>query len=166
MTMKKNIFSKLLFSGLLTCLIFALAGCASNDLPSPVDIPNEFVNQQILLRVSPYGNTYKTTDTVTLELKYVSTNVIIFPRNFNLKIFEYIDDQWVTINEKPTERVPQEDIVLAPYKEIPVVTAVSLYPDILDIWKSHKLRIYVVGEMQTDAGVQDVAAYTEIILNP
>jgi len=166
-TMKKyNNVAQVLFSGLTVSLFVLITSCKANEIHPLVNIPNEFVNQQINIRVAGYSNTYKNTDPVSLELKYNSNDVIVFPNNYNLKIFELSNGNWVEIQEKPTERLPQDDIVLAPNKTLPAVHVVVLFPNIVDMNKTHKLRIYVIGEMQTDDGNQNVAAYTDITLGP
>ena len=163
---KYNNVAQVLFSGLTVSLFVLITSCKANEIHPLVNIPNEFVNQQINIRVAGYSTTYKNTDPISLELKYNSNDVIVFPNNYNLKIFELSNGNWVEIQEKPTERLPQDDIVLAPNKTLPAVHVVVLFPNIVDMNKTHKLRIYVIGEMQTDDGNQNVAAYTDITLGP
>ena len=155
-----------LFLGLTVGIQLFLVGCKAKDIPSPIKISDGFVNQQVKVRVADYSNTFKNTDPISLELMYDSNNVIVFPNNYNLKIFELNNDQWVEIQEKPTDRYPADDIVLAPDKMLPAVQVIVLFPEINDTSKSHVLRIYVIGEMQTDSGNQEVAAYTDIKLSP
>jgi hypothetical protein len=164
--MQNNKLTRLCLSGLSFCLLLLVIGCTAKEIRPPVNIEDEFVNQQIKVRVANYANTFKTTDSVSLELKYDSKNTIVLPIDYNLKIFELIDNQWLEISEKPTERFPADNIVLTPDKVLPAVEMVVLFPDIKDTSKSHKLRIYVIGEMQTQNGNQQVAAFTDIELNP
>ena len=155
-----------LFLRLTIILMLFLVGCNAKDIPSRVNVSDGFVNQQVKVRVANYSNTFKNTDPISLELKYDSNNVIVLPNNYNLKIFELTNSQWVEIREKPTDRYPSDDIVLAPDEMLPAVQVIVLFPEIKDTSKPHALRIYVIGEMQTDNGNQEVAAYTDIKLSP
>jgi len=143
-----------------------LVGCDTNNLPAPIDIADEFTNQQVQIRVAPFGNTFKTTDPVFLELKYNSNNTIVFPNNYNLKIFERNDNQWLEIQEKPTIRLPEGDIVFAPNIQMPIAEAVVVYPDLSDLYRTYQLRIYVIGEMQTNNETQKVTAYVDFEVSP
>ena len=157
---------QILFSGLTISILLFLVGCKATDIPAPINISNEFVNQQVKIRVASYSNTFKNSDPISLELKYESNNVIVFPNNYNLKIFELNNGQWVEIQEKPTDRYPSDNIILAPDKMLPAVQVVVLFPEIKDTSKPHTLRIYVFGEMQTNSGNQKIAAYADIRLSP
>jgi hypothetical protein len=143
-----------------------LVSCSSSDDNPPLSFENKYINQQILLRAPDYSNTFSITDPISLELKYNSTNEIVFPNNYNLKIFEKTADGWVEVKEKPTERYPPDDIVLSPTKYMPAVQVVPLFPDLLNPFVKHELRIYVIGNMKTGDGIKEVAAYTDVILHP
>lgn len=151
---------------MVTSLLLFIASCKTKEIPSPVNIENEFVNQQIKIRFDNYSNTFKTSDPISLELKYNSSNVIVFPNNYNLKIFEFSNDNWLEIQEKPTVRLPGGDVVFDPNIMLPAVEMIFVSPHIKDLSQSHKLRIYVIGEMQTGNGNQNVAAYVDVLLKP
>jgi hypothetical protein len=151
------------------CLFFVqvtLSSCSTTITNPPIPVEKDFTNKQILLRAPDYANTFKTTESLALELKYNSTNEIKFPRNYNLRIFEYSDGEWIEIMEKPTERFPDGDIIFSPDKYMPIVQVVGAFPDLPDINQKYKLRIYVTGEMKTEEGNQDVVAYVDVQLTP
>jgi hypothetical protein len=150
----------------LLLLQIVLPSCSTTNPNHPIPIEEGFQNKQILIRAPGYANTFKTTESLILELKYNSYNEIVFPRNYNLRIFEYSDDEWVEIKEKPTQRFPDEDIIFSPDKYMPAVQVVGLFPDLPDIFREYKLRIYVTGKMKTDDGNQDVTAYVDVVLTP
>jgi hypothetical protein len=143
-----------------------LLSCSTANPKHPIPTEAGFLNKQILIRAPSYANKFKTTETLVLELKYNSTNVIVFPRNYNLRIFEYSGDEWVEIKEKPTERFPNGDIILLPDKYMPIVHVVGVFPDLPDVFREYKLRIYVTGGMKTDDGNHDVSAYVDVVLTP
>lgn len=43
---------------------------------------------------------------------------------------------------------------------------ISVSPDLVDYSHRYYLRIYVIGDMETNQGVKRVAAYTDITLHP
>lgn len=143
-----------------------LASCSSLDSTPPVSFEEGYVNQQILLRAPDFSNTFRTTDVISLELKYNSTNEITFPNNYNLRIFQRTNGEWIELYEKPTERLPAGDVVFSPTKEMPAVHVIYLYPDLQEPSPKYQLRIYVIGEMRTKEGIKKVAAYTDITLHP
>ncbi|MBK9007550.1 MAG: hypothetical protein IPM31_11225 [Anaerolineae bacterium] len=156
-----------------TCLILflvaiqtLLSSCTNASNPPPLSFEDAYLNQQVLLRVSSYSNTYKTRDPINLELKYNSDQEIIFPYDYNLKIFERSDEMWVELKEKPTYRFPLSDIVLSPPIEMPAVQVVVFFPDLQNPFRKYYIRIYVIGNMKTNNGIKEVAAYTEITLQP
>jgi hypothetical protein len=165
--MKQKLYpSEAVYRTFAISLFLFLAACVENIVPPPINISDEFVNQQIKIRLSPVLNTLKTSDVITLELKYNSNNVIVLPYDYNLRIFEKSSDGWVEIQEIPTDRSPKDDILLAPDIWMPAVEVIFVAPDLKDYSKSYRLRVYVIGEMQTGDGKQDVAAYVDFELKP
>jgi hypothetical protein len=159
-------FFRIVIISYLLLLHIILLSCSTASPKHPIPTEEGFLNKQILIRAPSYANKFKTTETLVLELKYNSTNVIVFPRNYNLRIFEYSGDDWVEIKEKPTQRFPDEDIIFSPDKYIPAVQVVGLFPDLPDIFREYKLRIYLTGKMKTDDGDQDVTAFVDVVLTP
>ncbi len=146
--------------------LFLLTSCASSERPPTINVDSKYINQQILLRAPKYANTYKTKDVITLELKYNSNNEIIFPNNYNLRIFEETINGWTEIKERPTERIPSGDVVFSPEKYMPAVEIVFLHPELPNPNEESFLRIYVIGKMKEGDEIIDVAAYTTIVLSP
>lgn len=155
-----KIFVQILFS------LILLTSCNKPPLIDPVSIDSENINNQILLRAAKDLNTFTTGDSITLELKYNSINRISFPRNFNLKYFEKMENEWIELPEKPVERYPADDIVFSADSSSPTVQILSAYPSITDQTRKFHLRIYVIGSMETEEGSVNVAAYTDVYLYP
>jgi hypothetical protein len=157
-------FTKFWFILLIIFCSSVLVSCASSWQP-PVTLDEKYVNQQILLRTSKH-NTFTTNDSILLEMKYNSTNEIVFPRDYNLRLFENTKDGWVEIYEKPVTRNPPDDIVLSPNKYISFIQAIFVFPDLPNYDRKYKLRIYVFGEMKEEGEIVEVAAYTDVVLHP
>jgi hypothetical protein len=138
--------------------------CSSFADNSPVDIEKSYVNRQILLRAPDLSNTFGTKDPIYLELESNSNNEIVFPNNYNLRIFERSDGDWIPISEIPTRRLPEGDMVFSPMKKGRETTYVD--PDLKDFARKYQLRIYVIGDMKTDEGIKQVAAYVDVELHP
>lgn len=143
-----------------------LISCSRFESSPPISIDDGFINQQILLRAPDFSNSFKTTNPIILELKYNSNNEIVFPNNYNLRIFQRTDSEWIEIYEKPIERLPAGNVVFSPTKEMPAVEVIFLSPDLQKPGSKHQLRIYVIGDMKTNEGVKEVAAYTDVMLYP
>jgi len=143
-----------------------LASCSSLDSTPPLSFEDGYLNQQILLRAPDFSNTFRTTDVISLELKYNSNNAIVLPNNYNLKIFERTSESWVEIKEKPIERLPAGDIILSPTKLMPAVEVIFFSPNLDNPETKNQLRIYVTGDMITNEGIKKVAAYVDITLYP
>lgn len=142
-----------------------LISCNSNE-QNLINIDSSHINNEILIRVADFANTFKTKDSIFLELKYNSINDITFPNNYNLRIFYKNDNNWIEINEKPTQRFPEGDILFSPNVSMPIVESVVVFPALPNSFENYVLRIYVIGSMNTEQGDIDVAAYTDVKLSP
>jgi hypothetical protein len=106
---------------------FLLVSCSSSVDAPPIDIEENYVNQQIVLRAPGHSNTFSTRDPIYLEFESNSNNEIVFPNNYNLRMFERRDGKWIPISEMPTTRWPEGDMVFSPMKKGRETTFV--YPD-------------------------------------
>jgi hypothetical protein len=141
-----------------------LLSCSNPKGTLQIDIEDEYVNQQVLLRAPRFGNTLKTEDPIFLDLLSQSSNKIVFPNNYNLRIFAKINEGWREIKAIPTVRFPKGDIILSP--SIKTVESFAVFPDLVDYNQRYQLRIYVIGDMETNEDIKEVAAYIDITLNP
>jgi hypothetical protein len=146
--------------------IVLIPSCTVANVNNPIKIEKEYVNQQILIRAPAYVNKFNTRDVVVLELKYNSTNEIVFSNDYGLRIFEKTADGWTEVKEMPTETFPPDDIILSPSKEMPAVQSVMFFPDLPDFGRKYSLRIYVIGLMSSNGEEIEVAAFTDIELHP
>lgn len=126
----------------------------------------EYVNKQILIRAPANFNTFKTTDSIDLELKYNSGNEITFPNDYNIRIFLRTSDGWDEIHEIPTIRLPEDDVVFSPDAKMTAVENIFISPDFPDYNLQYQLRVYVFGNMKTNDVDVEVAAYTDFTVYP
>jgi hypothetical protein len=140
--------------------------CSELTPAPPIDIEKEYLNQQILLRAPNFSNSFNTLDRISLELKYNSNREIVFPNNFNLKMFIQTNEGWMEINERPIVRLPPGDVVFSPSKMMPAVQVIYFSPELPSSNQKYKLRIYVIGSMKEMGESIKVAAFTDIELHP
>jgi hypothetical protein len=159
--MKKRIFS--IICWLLLCQVL-LAACSSSENNPPLDFEEGYVNQQILLNAPDLFNTFNTKDPIHLEITSTSSDEIVLPNDLNLRIFERKAGDWIEILELPTTRLPAGDLILSPIKKTREITSTS--PNLPDATRKYRLRIYVSGDMKTEEGIKQVAAYVDITLHP
>ena len=160
-----NLKPYIAFAVVVICLML-MVSCKTSVEASPVLVDERYLNKQILLRAPSYSNTFKTEDQISLELKYNSSDEIVFPNNYNLRIFERTSDTWVEIKERPRERYPLGDVVFSATKYMPPVQVIFLMPDLTSLGQKHQLRIYVFGNMKIGDDIVKAAAFTDVTLSP
>jgi len=122
------------------------------------------INNQVRAKVADIMNPLKTTEPIFLEIQSHTPNTMVFKNNFSVRIFKITDGEWEEIKEKPTTRLPETDFVFSPDKGMVYIFA--LHPNLDDYTHNVYLRIYVIGDMETDQGTTKVAAYADVALNP
>jgi hypothetical protein len=153
-------------ASIILLVLFVLNACSNSTPTPPITFDEDNLNSQVLLRRSPLFSSNRTTDPIALELKYNSNNTIIFPNNYNIRIFEYVNDGWKEYKEQPTVRLPAGDVEFSPDKFMPAVTIFYVHPSLPDLHRSYKLRIYISGEMSVNDQILEVGAYTDVYLQP
>jgi len=127
-------------------------------------VEEDNINNQVRAEVSDFMNPLKTTEPIFLEIQSHTPNITVFKNNFSVRMFKITDGEWEEIKEKPTTRLPSDDIVFSPDKGMAQIFVVD--PDLGDYTHNVYLRIYVIGDMETDQGTTKVAAYTDVALHP
>ena len=157
---------KRLFVCLLGLTFFLITSCSMiNSGPDkpPIAFDPAYLNQQIRLIPLKEMSAFKTEYPVAVLLQYTSTNEIVFPNNFNLRIFIQQNDQWLEIKEQPTTR-PKDPIILS--RQALSRQIVMFSPELDDLTKTYHMRVYVFGDMKTQEGTKQVAAFVNFVLTP
>jgi len=144
---------------------FAFLACGNDESELPVDLEDNYTNQQIKLFTPGQFNTYEPISSVVLEVQYHSDNDIVFPNDFNVKIYERTRKGWIEIPERPILRLPEDDIRFS----LDGKTTVRLFtvdPDLDNYGQTHDLRFYIFGDMKVDGGIRPVVAYVDVKLSP
>jgi hypothetical protein len=156
--------SRLFFCILL--LLFLLGACSTIIDTDPIQTHSDYTNQQIRLRTFDYNNSYKTSDAIFADIWNYSGKYIIFPNNYNIRIFELTKTGWEEISEKPTTRLPPGDFTFDPNNGSSSIATIVIIPDLLDLDRKYNLRIYVTGQMDENSEKIEVVAYKDITLIP
>ena len=136
-----------------------------NPSKPPVDFDAAYMNRQIRLIVVRELSAFKTNSDVAVLLEYDTTNEIVFPNNYNLRLFIQQNGQWEETKEKPTIR-PGGQVVLSPNNPSSYGQIVWFWPQLDDPNKTYHMRVYVFGDMKTPEGIKQVAAFADFVLTP
>lgn len=142
-----------------------LTSCMGNEQPPPIVFDPQHLNREIALEAPAFFNDFKTASSVGLKLRSDSPNEIVFPTNYDLRVFSRTDSGWDEIGEKPTERYPPGEVIFPP-AAAPATRTVTLFPNLPDERHAYNLRIYVFGEMKTQSQQVPVAAFVDVLLHP
>ncbi|MCP4143095.1 MAG: hypothetical protein GY755_22885 [Chloroflexi bacterium] len=144
-------------------LLTSLSSCSSTVEP-PLEFEEGNLNNQVRLFVSPQGNTFKSTDPIALGMMFKTDTDIVFPNNYNLRLFIRDKESWREISEKPVNRYPIGEFVFFPATS-PQVLSFFVEPEVVTAQK-YWVRIYVSGEMIENGVSKTVASYIDIEMRP
>jgi len=148
-------------------LALTIVSCSSqHNIVPPIEFSEEYINKQIRLVPISQLSSFDTTSPVSIHLEYNTENKIIFPSNFNLRLFIKSNKKWIEIKEEPTTRYPGDNVIMSPDNQASYGQIVTFVPELEDQTKNYNMRVYVFGTMQTLDGDKDVAAFVDIILTP
>lgn len=160
--MKRSILIPLVF---FICLL--ITSCASDIEPDdpPVSFDSLHINKEISMAASQEFNTFRTGDTIALFVLYniVDTDIeVVFPNNFNMRIFIKQSKDWIEIKERAKIRL-FDKVTLSPTNNRSLLIFTPVLPDLN---QRYEMRVYVFGEMVYPDGIQQVVAFVDFILRP
>jgi hypothetical protein len=150
----------------LISLSILLVACSQSVNKDPITSDANYTNHQIRLYSSANYNSYKTSDVISAEIWNISGQMIKFPNNYNIQIFEKVDNGWKEIAEKPTIRLPEGDFTFNPLDGSSYIQMIGVFPNLPDLDQKYKLRIYVSGLMKENDEEIEVVAFTDVTLIP
>ena len=152
----------------LSLLLFAIAACSigiQRPGEPPLDFDLAYLNQQINLLIVKGFGPLKTDGPLAILLEYNTTNKIVFPSNYNLRIFIQQDSEWLETLERPV--IWSEDqVILSPNDPSSYGHIVTFWPQLGDPNKTYNMRLYVFGDMTTTEGIKEVAAFVDFVVTP
>jgi hypothetical protein len=134
-------------------------------MQAPIDFDESFLNKQIRLRTGEPIWPLKTTDSLALLLEANAPDKIIFPNDFNLRIFYQEGEKWVELPERPVTRL-YDLVVMTPEEPASLYQIVDFWPEYPDVEATYYMRVYVFGDMSTPEGVKEVAAFIDFVVTP
>jgi hypothetical protein len=173
MSKKSNVFHRfqstkrnsLLVFFLLLLSVISIVIFGTSSAPPPIEFDPVNLNQQITLDAVTEMNTFKTGDSIFLFVYCNTENrnaEIIFPNDFNRRIFIKDGRDWVEVFNRPTTYL-YDNVILNREK---CRQGVILKPKLPDLKRSYYIRVYVFGDMIINEETIQVAAYTDVMLRP
>lgn len=147
--------------------VLLLISCArlNDKMPPPLEFQDDYLNNQVILHAFPQLNSFKTTDILVLSLTFRTDTDIVFPNNYNLRLFVRDKESWKEINEKPMVRLPEGEFIFSPVTSNQM-SVIYVDPNIENTEQKYLLRIYVSGKMIENGISKTVASYLDIELRP
>lgn len=145
--------------------VFICSSCTPRTEPQ-IGVEEKYINQYFILRAPIIENSFSFGSPIFLEVKNISEEKIIFPRDFNIVMFVQINDTWKEVPEKPIERIPDNDLILFPFSETRNILSFAVIPDLPISHERQKIRIYIIGKTDNGDNSIEIASFTDIILIP
>jgi hypothetical protein len=145
-------------------LIWFLFSCTTK-IASPLEFEDKYLNNQILLHVFPQVNSFKTSDYLVINMTFRTDADIVFPNNYNLRLFVKEKSSWKEIYEKPVERLPAGDFIFFP-RTSPQMWTIFIEPDLENNNQKYFMRLYVSGKMMDNGKMKTVASFIDVNLKP
>jgi hypothetical protein len=140
----------------------ALMACTPQEKSLPIEFDEDFLNQQITLKAPGFANTFSSGEDIYIEITNNSSTDVVFPNDYNIRIFSFSDNKWGEISEVSTMRLPEGNLTLSPNNNSLTIHNTFVAPNLLDLNRQYKLRIYVFGNIDTT----QVSAFTDVVLHP
>jgi hypothetical protein len=116
----------------------------------------------IIVDPEAYMNSHKNNDIQMLELENRSTDTIIFPGDYHLKIYQKKGSNWVEVANNIA--YPQSDWVLPSKNDWKAGLALDIVPYIEELLKPTTIRVFAFGT--TEKTGETVGAYIDLPLTP
>src|SRR5262245_5993557 len=93
--------------------VLLLSCAATKDEPQIENVEDSNIDNQVHAKVYELMNTLETVNPVILEVQSLTPNTIVFKNNLGVRIFKETDNGWKEIKEKPTTRLPEDDVIFS-----------------------------------------------------
>ncbi len=141
-------------------IIFLCSCTKSQDRPRPEGISTANLNQDIQIIVPQAWNTFKSGDTVSLQIVNVSNKTLFFDKNFGSRIFLVENGQWIEVKNK-LKSIGSDSIVMEPtINNTNETRGFSVKSDMGGKTRKAEVRIYIFGKSSDTEEI--VGAYTVV----
>jgi len=165
---------KLNKSILVSIVIIVLSSCScAINLAEQPSIATPAIGKDIQIGkylevTAPKGwNSFKTDDSISLEVRNVSEGQITFGPDFGARIFVLSDQGWTEVKNKITYK--NDPVTLGPTENYdPLKTGATIVqPELLDSSVPYDIRIFLVGDLiENGKESSKVSSYIDLKLNP
>jgi hypothetical protein len=139
--------------------------------PSNIPTPNIGIavqNGKYLEVIAPNGwNSFKTDDSISLEIRNISKSQITAAPDFGARIFVLADNEWIEVENKIVYK--NAPFTLEPTENYdPMKTAATIVrPELFDYSITSKIRIFIVGTLiENGKEPKKVASYIDLTVSP
>lgn len=148
----------------ISCIIIVTSCSGKHETLPGTDIPLSDMNQQVEILPDTGGNpSAKNNDVIVVDVQNISSQRIIFPGDYGVKLFYKTDDEWVDVENRMLS--PEHEMVLPLATEFPPGGAFGVIPYIPELSQPVTLRIAVIGHLENNVQ-ETVGAYVDIPLEP
>jgi hypothetical protein len=130
-----------------------------------MDFATENLNSKLQLSAPPDWNNYDANNSVSLLVQNISNDQVVFPKDFNIRIYTYTDEKWVEIRN--ISEYIGDDVVLFPRSDTSLgETGVGFFPYLFGYKTPIELRIFVFGQIyKNDKATNEwIGAYIDVTL--
>jgi|RhiMetdeSRZDD1v2_1073273.scaffolds.fasta_scaffold49361_1 hypothetical protein len=117
---------------------------------------------------APNGwNSFKTDDSISLEVRNISDGQITFGPDFGARIFVLTDESWVEVKNKITYK--NDPLILDPSENYdPLKTGATIVqPELSDYSVPYDIRIFLIGDLiENGKAERKVSSYIDLKLSP
>ncbi len=134
-----------------------------------IGLPVERLNTQVYVFAPKGWNTFKFNDPITLEIRVIGNEEIIFPPDFGVSTFLYRDGSWLEVVESVPVTYSHGDVILPPYRGNLFLSGTAVaFPILQNASDPTLLRIFVFGHVYRNGKATDekVGAYADVIIHP
>jgi hypothetical protein len=164
MRLKNTLFISLV---LVVCIISACKGNVTEKTMPDIGVPSNEMNSKLELLAPDGWNKFKSGFPITLAVKGISSDQILFNSDYGARLFIYKDNNWIEISNG--EEYPEGSTILYPFENNYLrIAAVNLWPKLQDTTKPVSVRVILVGNVYRNGQMTDevTAGYIDVNLKP
>jgi hypothetical protein len=159
-----KLHQSILVSAIVIVVASSCGAVTNSTVPSisTPDIGFDVQNETYLKIFAPDGwNSFKTDDSITLDIQNISNMQITADPDFGARIFVLTDDEWIEVKNKTVYK--NKPFTIDPLK----LGALIVRPELPDYSITTKVRVFVVGTLiENGKESKEVASYIDLTLNP
>jgi hypothetical protein len=152
-------------------LLLFLGSCIRSELPEikVIDLPQDELNSKLIIDTPRGWNDFKLGNTITLTIKNISSDTIIFDPYYGVRVFVFEDrGEWREVDNQLIS-LTTHDVTLEPVSvDTNAMGTTSILPKISERKNKILVRIFVIGYIYENKEKTDLStgASIDIVLVP